>query len=255
MPDRTRRGRFCRSDWIARPVPIPPRSSRCITRPRGGELRGVVLEDEAGDGVAGGAHGELARAASACVLELLTINCDVSADVARDEADHELAGKRPVLAADVLDVVDVNADLFLDLTPHRALQRFAVVDEAGDERVAAGRPLRLAREQAAVAVPDENDDGGMQVRIVLVAALRAPLAPFTRDPLGALAAARAMAARALPPQRLHGHAAEREQIVGQPRALHRHEGLATETRRQRCFARQRRDPARDVLVRAEPERL
>src|SRR5262249_43542320 len=105
--------------------PRPALPSRCITRPGGGELRGVVLEDEAGDGVAGRAHGELALGEPARVLELLTIDRDVAADVARDEADHELAGERPVLAADVLDVVDVDADLFLDLAPHRALQRLA----------------------------------------------------------------------------------------------------------------------------------
>src|SRR5207248_953549 len=86
------------------------------------------------------------------VLELIRIHLDLAAGVGRDEADHELARERPVLAADVADVLHVHADLFLHLARHGALELFAVVDEAGDERVAIGRPARLPREQHAVTV-------------------------------------------------------------------------------------------------------
>src|SRR5882672_10070088 len=93
-------------------------------------------------------------------------------------------------------------------------------------RATVRRPARLAREQHALAVADEHDRGRVQVRVVLVAAARALLAPLALDPLRRLAAAWAVAARRFPPERLHGHAAERERIVGQPRVAHRHQRLA-----------------------------
>src|SRR2546426_4935286 len=47
----------------------------------------------------------------------------------------------------------------------RRLERFAVVDEPRDERVAPGRPDRLAREEHAIAVAHEDDDRGMEMRV------------------------------------------------------------------------------------------
>src|SRR6266508_3115952 len=76
--------------------------------------------------------------------------------VLRDEPHHELAREWPVLAADVADVLHVDADLFLDLAGNRALEALAVVDESGDERVAARRKPSLAREQAAVSIADQD---------------------------------------------------------------------------------------------------
>ena len=46
------------------------------------------------------------------------IDHDVAAGVGGHEADHHLARERPVLAADVADVRDVHAGLFLDLARH-----------------------------------------------------------------------------------------------------------------------------------------
>src|SRR5262244_3595008 len=145
----------------------------------------------------------------ASVLELVGVDDEITAGICRDEADHHLARERPILAADVADVLDVDADLLLDLAGDTALQRLAVVDEAGHERVSIGRPAGLAREQDALTVADEHDGRRMQMRIVLVAAARTLLAPFTLDAFGGLPAARAVAARRFPPERLHGHAAER----------------------------------------------
>src|SRR5207253_8563635 len=91
--------------------------------------------------------------------------------------------------------------------------------------------------------------------VVLVAARGAALAPLARDPLGGCPAARAVAARAFPVEELHRHAAEREELVRQPRPLHRHERLAVEAVGQRGVARQARHPARRAAVGPEPERL
>jgi hypothetical protein len=108
-------------------------------------------------------------------------------------------GKRPVLAPHVLDVGHVDPDFFLHLARDRALEGLAVVHEPGHEGVAAGGPLRLAREQHAPGVAHEHDDGRMKVRVVLVRAAAAALAPLARDALGARAAAGAVTAGALPP--------------------------------------------------------
>src|SRR5262249_5420898 len=150
------------------------------------------------------------------------------ARVLRDEADHQLTGKRPVLTADVTDVPDVEADLLLHLAGDRTFKRLAVVHESGHEGVTARRPSRLAGEETAVAILHHHDHRGMQMRIVFVTTLRAPLSPLTLEALRALPASRAVSARAFPPQRLHGHSAERQQVVGEPGALHRHQRLRDE---------------------------
>jgi hypothetical protein len=198
--------------------------------------------------------GQRAAGEPASVVQLVAVDDDITAGVGGDEADHHLAREGPVLAADVVDVLHVHADLFLDLARHAALQRLAVVHEAGDERVAAGGPVGLAREQHAVAVAHEHDGGRVQVGVVLVTAARALLAPLVLDARGGRAAARAVAAGRFPPERLHGHAAEGEQLVGHPRAAHGHHGLASETGGHGRLGRHRHHPARLPQVRPEPER-
>src|SRR5206468_3857946 len=116
------------------------------------------------------------------------VDLDLAARVGGDEPDHELAREGPVLAPDVGDVLHVHADLFLHLPGDGALERLAIVDEAGDERIAAGRPDALAREQHTVAVAHDDDDRRVQVRVMLVLAARAALAPLAREALGASAA-------------------------------------------------------------------
>src|SRR5262245_11346560 len=215
-----------------------------------------VVDQEARDAVARRKTREVRAREPAGVLEFLRIDLDVAACVGGEEADHELAREGPVLAPDVGDVLHVHADLFLDLTRHAALERFAVVDEAGDQRVAAGRPDGFAGEQHAIAVAHDHDDSRVQVRVVLVFALRTALAPLAGEAFGGVAAARAEAARRFPPERLHGHAAEREQVVGQSGAGHRYQRLALEFLGHHGVARQRPDPAFGVAAeRAEPDRL
>src|SRR5256886_17005773 len=110
----------------------------------------------------------------------------------------------------------VDADLFPHLARHRRLERLAVVHEPCDERVAPRRPDRLAREEHPVAVAHEDDHRGMQMRVVLVAARGAALAPLARHPLGGGTAAGAVAAPALPVEDLHRHAADGQEIVREP---------------------------------------
>src|SRR5262249_20719595 len=88
----------------------------------------------------------------------------------------------------------------------------------------------------------------------LVLALRAALAPFAFDTCGGLAAARTVPAGRFPPERLHGHAAEREQIIGQLGPLHRDARLAVIAPRQGVPASQADDPAGLAAPRAEQER-
>src|SRR2546427_10018352 len=93
-----------------------------------------------------------------------------------------------------------------------------------------------------------------QMGVVLVAARGAALAPLARHPLGGGTAAGAVAARALPVEELHRHAAERQEIVREPRALHRHERLAVQALRQRSIARQACPPPRRAGGRPRPQR-
>src|SRR5262249_7204779 len=169
---------------------------------------GVVRDDEARDRVARGAGRELVAVEPAGVLELVLVDRDLAARVPGDEADHELAGERPVLAPDVLDVADVDAHLFLDFARDCPLERLAVVDEAGDQGVAAGRPARLPGEQDARSVADERDHRRVGVGVGLVAGAGGLLAPAAGGARGRLAASRAMAAGGLPPEQLHRHPAQ-----------------------------------------------
>src|SRR4029453_18858325 len=138
----------------------------------------VIGDDETGVRVAGGAGRELVAVEPARVLQLFLVDRDLAAGIAGDEADHELAREGPVLAPDVLDVGDVDAALLLHLTGDGALERLAVVDEAGDQRVAPRRPARLAGQEDARPVADQRDHGRVEVRVVLVPAARALLAPL-----------------------------------------------------------------------------
>ena len=160
-------------------------SSRMISSMLTAAVGGEVADDPARDGVPRGADRHRVAREPARVLQLLAVDGDLAARVARHEADHDLARERPVLAPHVLDVLDVDADLFLHLARHAALERLAVVDEARHQRVAARGPDRLAREQHPVAVAHEHDDRGVQVRVVLVAAAAAALAPLALETAGA----------------------------------------------------------------------
>src|SRR5678816_2735100 len=82
-----------------------------------------MLEDEPGDAVTRGPVRQRVTGEPACILELVGVDANVTTGVGGHEADHELAGKRPVLAAHVGDVGHVDPDLLLDLARHASLER------------------------------------------------------------------------------------------------------------------------------------
>ena len=71
-------------------------------------------------------------------------------DRAADEAEHQAGRQRPRLVAEVLDVADHDAGLLEHLAAYGVLERLPRLAEAGQRRVAALRPDRLAAEQAAL---------------------------------------------------------------------------------------------------------
>ena len=153
-----------------------------------------------------------------------------AARIGGHESDHELARKRPVLAGDVLEIADLHADLFADLAAGGGLQRLADVHEPRHQSIPAFRPERLPGEEETVAVPDQDDHGRVQVRVMVVLAAKAALPPLPLDGDRRLAAAGAVPTGLLPVRRLLRQAAEREQVIAQL-DLPRRQLFATETRR------------------------
>ncbi len=92
-------------------------------------------------------------------------------------ADHQRTRKRPGLRGEVGHPRARKPDLFLDLAPHRFLDRFAGLGEAGETRPHGRREPRRAAEHAAVAGDREHDDDRIGARKMLGMARRAIAAP------------------------------------------------------------------------------
>src|SRR5206468_4455835 len=65
---------------------------------------------------------------------------------------------RPRLTAEVADVGDLDAGLFLDLAGDGLLQRLADLDEPGERREERQREPRVTSEQGAAIALDQRDD-------------------------------------------------------------------------------------------------
>jgi hypothetical protein len=122
----------------------------------------------------------------------------LTAGVGRDESDHELARKRPILAGDVPEIAHLHADLFADLAPGGRFQRFADVHESRYQTVPALGPEGLPRQENPIAVSDQDDHGRVKVRIVVIFAAETPLSALALDGHGRPPAAGAMPAGRLP---------------------------------------------------------
>src|SRR3954451_20243440 len=91
---------------------------------------------------------DLVAGEPAHVLELVVGDVRLTGHDPRLEAQHQRRRERPRLAAAIDDVVDHDAGLLAHLPHDRLLQGLPGLDEAGERRVTASRPRRLAAEQA-----------------------------------------------------------------------------------------------------------
>src|SRR5438309_9262907 len=106
--------------------------------------------------------------------------------------------KRPRLAGEIGDAVDVDADFLLHLAPDAVLDRFARFDEAGERAVASRRKSMRARKQQLASAGDERHHRGRHARICNVTAYRTFLRAFARLVSRGCAAATAVAVRTVP---------------------------------------------------------
>ena len=131
-----------------RRLAIPP----CLNHPgrdralaRQSELAGIQLRRELVAGVPLG------------VADLLDIDIDVGPERSTEERHHERAGKRPWLAAEVVQVGQTDVDLFADFAVDGLLQRLAGFHESGQHGNPIS-PLLLATEQQPVRGVQHRDD-------------------------------------------------------------------------------------------------
>ena len=119
-----------------------------------------------------------------------------------------------------MDLVDPDAALLLDLAGDGVLQALARLDEAGQGRVHAGRPGRLAAHQAALAVVDQHDHrrvGAREVRRAAGGIAAAAQVPGLQA-LGRMAAEAAEAVPRVPVHHASGIGQQRAFPVGEQRA-------------------------------------
>ena len=85
-----------------------------------------------GDGARLGAGGAVGWVKPAGIGELFFLEGDVAAFIFGGEAQHELCGEGPALAAEVADVLDGKACLFTHFAGDGVFKRLACFDKAGN---------------------------------------------------------------------------------------------------------------------------
>src|SRR4029077_19701321 len=110
-----------------------------------------IVDQLAGDRQTARKLGQVLAREPARVDQLGLLDAQVAADPARGEADHQRVRERPGLAREVRDLIDLDADLFLELAGDALLERLAGLDEAGEHAVETSREALRAREQDLVA--------------------------------------------------------------------------------------------------------
>ena len=123
-------------------------------------------------------------------------------------------GKRPRLAREIGDCVDVDADFLLHLAPNAVLDRFARLDEAGEGTVAPRWKSMRTREQQLASTRDERHHCRRHARIRDVTARRTFLRALARLVPCRRAAATAVTMRAVPFHDLECTCADGEQRFG-----------------------------------------
>ncbi|KAG1255494.1 hypothetical protein G6F68_010332 [Rhizopus microsporus] len=91
----------------------------------------------------------------------------------RTEPDHQRPRERPGLRAEVLAGGHPHLALLVHLAHHGLLEGLAGLDEAGQHRVAARRPVRLPAQQQPALVLHRHDHRRIHPRVMLGGALRA----------------------------------------------------------------------------------
>jgi hypothetical protein len=70
------------------------------------------------------------------ILKFVLIDNDFAPSIIRHETGHKLAGKGPVLASQVTDILHIYSGFFLEFPRYALLQRFAELKKPGDQTVA-----------------------------------------------------------------------------------------------------------------------
>src|SRR6187200_3144228 len=120
----------------------------------------------------------------AAVDQLVGIHLDVVVERLGETAVHQRHRERPGLRVEILHAAAFDAGLFQGFAPHRILERFAGLDEAGETRPhGCGEPAGAA-EQSAVAVHGEHDRDRVGAWEMLDLAGRAGAFPAGVDHVG-----------------------------------------------------------------------
>ena len=112
--------------------------------------------------------------ASSSSVRSMTMSCDSASRVA---ADHQRGGERPGLRGEIAHAAADDAGFLEGFPPHRILDRFARLDEAGEARPHAALETVRAAEQAAVAGDRQHDHDRIGAREMLGLAGRAIAPP------------------------------------------------------------------------------
>ncbi len=110
---------------------------------------------------------QLIDAKPARILDLVFLHDDFATGIFGVEAEHQRMRERPALAADVVQVLHLDADFLAHLARHAMLHRFARLDEAGQGAVDARDEARRTGQQDLVPTRDQHDHARRDARIVL----------------------------------------------------------------------------------------
>lgn len=146
------------------------------------------------------------------MIKLFAVNCYFSALILCKEAYHQRIGKRPLLAAEIGYILDLQADLFHSLTPHTILQGLTRLDKAGNQPVHPVLEMRSMGEQKLTIFQNCCNDGRRKLRVTNQPALRADPGPLRQRVCGFSSATAAEPVIAVPDQQLERFAGKMEQV-------------------------------------------
>src|SRR6476661_7680836 len=176
-------------------------------------LVSVVVDQFAGDAESRRDRRQVMRGEEFGVGDFVRFDADLARFVLCGVSDHKRVREGPGLAAEVLDAVHFDADLFLDLPVHGLFQRLAGLDKAGDEGVHAGALANASGQENIVAALDKDDDHRGYTRIGDQSTVRAALGPLCFEVMALVSALTADLVAPVPVDD-HGRA-----TCYQPRAL------------------------------------